>query len=247
MCIRDRSTAGHRLSCVQELVMVVKNNDREGLLGFVEKYSDKVLNARHITSSDCLPTNGVLHTACWYCRGSLVKLIIERGANLNQRDGFGNLPLHIAVLNGHRGIALYLVKFGARLDVPNGSGNTPLMIAILNFRTELATDLLKRGAGHSIPWVAASFRKGMHISLAQYMDWDKEVDRHFRSMDIKTRRVVMATIMSWDDCCAPVMTYCIVREMGKLLMYQEYMRTVPAEGQDTTNSTFSLQFKAFPR
>lgn len=54
-----------------------------------------------------------------------VKLLIQKGANINEQDEFGNTALHIAAHKGNRKLFIYLVQNGALKDIKNKKGKTP--------------------------------------------------------------------------------------------------------------------------
>ena len=70
-------------------------------------------------------------------RADMVKLLIERGANLNVQlntrgvpwSGGGWTPLHHAVARDHRRVASLLLEAGADVSARNDSGRTPLDLA----------------------------------------------------------------------------------------------------------------------
>ena len=49
----------------------------------------------------------------------MVKLLISRGAALNQWDQLRRTPLHLACANNHVEVALMLLEAGADIDVTN--------------------------------------------------------------------------------------------------------------------------------
>ena len=67
-----------------------------------------------VSEFGCDPNDGVsLHTACKHGDLSIVKTLIECGANVNEKDVGGNTPLSLAVLHGHDSIVSALVsEFG---------------------------------------------------------------------------------------------------------------------------------------
>jgi uncharacterized protein len=58
-----------------------------------------------------------------------VKLLVERGADVNEVDANGETALHGAAYRGHNSVVQYLADRGAALDVKNRVGWTPLTIA----------------------------------------------------------------------------------------------------------------------
>ncbi len=72
----------------------------------------------------------LLHRAIESGEIDLVKLLVEEGANLSEKDGLGNAPLHIAVIESRKEIASLLL--GADVNSKNNDGKTPLHIAANN-------------------------------------------------------------------------------------------------------------------
>ena len=62
---------------------------------------------------------------------SVVRLLIDDGANLNTPVRGGLTPLHIAAQGGHDGIIRLLVAKGAAVDAKNARGMTPLAMTSL--------------------------------------------------------------------------------------------------------------------
>lgn len=71
----------------------------------------------------------------------LVKLYLNRGADIDIMGPNGLVPLHIAVLRGNLEMVQYLLEAGARVSIRSASGFTPLMIAV-NGNNEKMVDLL---------------------------------------------------------------------------------------------------------
>ena len=77
----------------------------------------------------------------------MVKFLIARGAAVNVLDGFGNTPMHVACIFGHREVAEELVKNGAEIDSTSEMRSwTPLMLAINESYTDMAEWLIRQGA-----------------------------------------------------------------------------------------------------
>jgi ankyrin repeat protein len=74
--------------------------------------------------------NGTLLTRV-ICHGrvALVRLLLERGAEINQVNDYGGTALHLAALHGHEGVVSILLSSGADTIRIDHLGWTPLMKA----------------------------------------------------------------------------------------------------------------------
>jgi len=73
-----------------------------------------------------------LHIACGNGNESIIKYLIEHGANINGEDEWGETPLHHACENGHENIVEYLIEHGADFNKENEWGETPLHLAYIS-------------------------------------------------------------------------------------------------------------------
>lgn len=90
---------------------------------------------------------GLLHLAC--CRGlfSMVKLIVEHGADIELLDPDGWTPLHhLAEFNQNQEILSYLIEKGVDLDAKDKYGSTALHYAVRNHAFEMVRQLVECGA-----------------------------------------------------------------------------------------------------
>lgn len=79
----------------------------------------------------------------------LVKLLLEKGANVNARNRFGRTPLSNALRgNSSTAVVQLLLDRGADVTVVDMYGNTPLpeAVSLLHNAKEVAFLLLDRGA-----------------------------------------------------------------------------------------------------
>ena len=65
---------------------------------------------------------------------------------LNECDDEGNIPLNLALLNRHEGIANTLVNNKCNLDILDREGNSLLHLAVMRGDSFAATFLIKNGA-----------------------------------------------------------------------------------------------------
>lgn len=76
----------------------------------------------------------------------LVKLLLEKGANVEGATKLGETPLQIASGRGRKDIVLILLKHGAKIGAKDQYGRTALSYAASANRIEVADVLLARGA-----------------------------------------------------------------------------------------------------
>jgi ankyrin repeat protein len=79
-------------------------------------------------------------------QADMVALLLDKGADPNQRTPSGGALLHDAALKGHRDIVQLLIGKGARVNERNASGATPLHDAALGGHLAVVELLLKKGA-----------------------------------------------------------------------------------------------------
>ncbi|MFW5740171.1 MAG: ankyrin repeat domain-containing protein [Myxococcota bacterium] len=90
---------------------------------------------------------------------TLADLLIDRGFDVNARDGFGSTPLHIAVFASNEAFARRLLERGADPNLHDATGHAPLDHAIA--KPELMRMLLDAGGspdgGPKAPWAGKSY------------------------------------------------------------------------------------------
>ena len=79
-------------------------------------------------------------------RFEIVKLLIDRGADVNLVTKAGNAPLHIVIDEiGNIEIVEVLIKNGADINAKNNEGKTPLDLSIDNNYVEIIKILRSHG------------------------------------------------------------------------------------------------------
>lgn len=72
-----------------------------------------------------------------------IRLLVKKGANVNQVTFTGYTPLHYATSIGCTQIAAYLLQQGARQDMRCTNGLTPLFLAVQNGNIDTVRCLLR--------------------------------------------------------------------------------------------------------
>eukprot|EP00730_Choanoeca_flexa_P005777 TRINITY_DN12020_c1_g1_i8.p1 TRINITY_DN12020_c1_g1~~TRINITY_DN12020_c1_g1_i8.p1 ORF type:complete len:1180 (+),score=177.83 TRINITY_DN12020_c1_g1_i8:115-3654(+) len=98
----------------------------------------------------------LLHSACEGGHLETVRLLVNRGANLNAistelaRMYFKETALHVACRKGHTDIVRYLLDHGAAISALRGDGQSPLICAVEADVIDCAQLMFQRGA-HKCP------------------------------------------------------------------------------------------------
>ena len=76
----------------------------------------------------------------------IVKLLLDRGAKIDEKNNKGHTALMFASLKGFKEIVKLLLDYGANVDEKNNEGNTAMMFASLKGFKEVVKLLLDYGA-----------------------------------------------------------------------------------------------------
>ena len=87
-----------------------------------------------------------LHFACESGHVDAVRLLLDKGANVNRANQNGATPLYIACWFGHVDVARLLLERDAEVDRARGDGTTPLYIACMKDHIDVARLLLEKCA-----------------------------------------------------------------------------------------------------
>lgn len=95
--------------------------------------------------------NNCLAEACWRKHFGIARLLIEDGANVNNRDLQKATPLFKASVEGDVEFVRWaLTRGGAEVDTKNDASHTPLFEAAKRGHQEIVSSLLEAGASHKI-------------------------------------------------------------------------------------------------
>ncbi|CAF96498.1 unnamed protein product [Tetraodon nigroviridis] len=106
----------------------VRSHKRGPQLSWSEMLSGRVryLLTNNV-SADLCNEDGLtaLHQCCIDNYEEMVKILLDRGANVNAQDNELWTPLHAAATCGHAGLVIILIAYGADLLAVNSDGNMP--------------------------------------------------------------------------------------------------------------------------
>lgn len=89
----------------------------------------------------------ILYTALIYYEYQIVKLLLDAGADIDIRDGWGNTPLTKACEKGYIDAVKLLIEYGADVNYADKKGKKPLYYAInISKKNEIIKLLVDEGA-----------------------------------------------------------------------------------------------------
>ena len=116
------------------------------------------------------------------------KLLLEKGAPVNQAQKDGSTPLHGAAYFGHALVVGLLLQHGARIDIKNSWGNS----ALDESATPAIRNLIQSASADDISSVAASLKEKKLVLSVRHIEYQgeviaKELTRDPRTLDADTR------------------------------------------------------------
>jgi len=124
-----------------KLLEAAKNGDLAIVEAILEA-EPELVNCRDLDGRQSTP----LHFAAGYNHPEVVKLLLEKGANLQARDKGGLVPLHNACSYGHYEVAELLIRYGANVNVTDLWKYSPLHEASSKSKPDIVRLLLKHKA-----------------------------------------------------------------------------------------------------
>ena len=95
---------------------------------------------------------------------SIVRALLERGADVNVRDKNGNTPLQIAASGGNTNLVMLLIATGADVNSRADNGQTPLFAAVTSSQKEVVELLMQHGA--HLDATDANGRTALQLAIA---------------------------------------------------------------------------------
>ena len=125
------------------------------------------------------PLGKKLHKAIKKGKLQLAMELIEKGANVNTRDEYGNKPIHDAVKKGDSELVSRLIEKGANINAEGYFCNTALHFAAMKGRKKVASILLEAGSEIEIKEIRMGFTplheaiKAGHIEIVELLIQNK--------------------------------------------------------------------------
>ncbi|XP_032502582.1 ankyrin repeat domain-containing protein 54 isoform X2 [Phocoena sinus] len=121
-----------------------------------------------------------------------VQLLLDHGADPNQRDGLGNTPLHLAACTNHVPVITTLLRGGARVDALDRAGRTPLHLA----KSKLS--ILQEGHSQCLEAVRLEVKQIIQM-LREYLERLGRHEQRERLDDLCTRLQMTSTKEQVDE------------------------------------------------
>lgn len=117
----------------------------------------------------------------------VIRLLCEKGVDLDSRDFRGLTPLHYASSYGHGAAVTMLLKNNATADLRDSEGATPLTLAVRNNRKEVVSILVHNGA--SVNYKPSSVLQPLAIAAFNGFDdcLTTLLDNNARINDVDTK------------------------------------------------------------
>ncbi|KAK2136091.1 ankyrin repeat-containing domain protein, partial [Fusarium oxysporum II5] len=113
----------------------------------LQRLLERQPNPADANQRDVKDGKSALHWAFYYKQHSAIRLLIEHGANVNEKDPEGWTPLIQAICEKNEDLVWLLIKKGAQvIDEPDVKGNTALILATLRRNKPMVRALVDNGA-----------------------------------------------------------------------------------------------------
>jgi len=127
-----------------------------------KKKSDELENGKKDEKDSAKDKKGRVH---------IVKLLLEKGAGLNDVDRDGWSALSWAAWSGMKNVVKILLNQDVKIDVADKNGQTPLMIAAYKGHVKIVENLIEKGADKK--GAALLAKKGLSMNSSRKADYDK--------------------------------------------------------------------------
>lgn len=130
----------------KKLIIAARQGKLEGETGCRTLVSELLKMACDLDFNEKPYFRPAMWEAAWKNHEPVVKLLVEKNAQVNYADYEGRTALHEACYYGHQGIVEYLLANKAEIDIEDTNGQTPLFRAVQGGRHDIVSLLVDRGA-----------------------------------------------------------------------------------------------------
>jgi ankyrin repeat protein len=120
-------------------------------------------------------TNTPLMVAALNGRRAIVRLLLEKGARIDDCNNLGERACHLAALRGDEAVLNELIAHGANLGLASSESNTPLSLAVMRSHENIVFALIKAGAPldqrETLCRAAALSARVIHLMLKRGVDF----------------------------------------------------------------------------
>ena len=140
----------------------------------------------------------LLYLSCKSGFYDMAKMLLRRGADINEIQSCGSTALHAAAYYGHEHVVRLLLEYGAQTDIKNTWQNT----ALEESYSKEITNLIKEISSDFIFSAKTTFRKKQLVSRMRPVEFRgqiiaKELIRHPSRFDNKTRSKLNTIRKTW--------------------------------------------------
>ncbi len=140
LCVAIIAIAGRGLAdSAKDFLRFVEQGETRRLQALLTK-QPALVSARFANNATAL------HIAAGYGRVDIIRLLLQKGADIHAKDRYGVTPLHYAVLKKQHQALVELLRRGANVNDASFGGLTPLHLAARIDDTVAINILLSRGA-----------------------------------------------------------------------------------------------------
>lgn len=142
-----------------------------------------------------------LHLAAREGDIAVVNSLIEKGANINEKDKYDHAPLHLATTVGHTETVKLLLDNDAKTDEKNERGDTPLHLAANRGQQKIVSLLLTKGAK-----IDEKNKKGF-----------TPLDLAIKGGQVEAATVLLERGAKVNQCCASVLKLSLEQKNTKMV------------------------------
>lgn len=131
--IRGMSSSSKREESEEKLLQSSRRGDLDTVLSLLQAKSPKN-GSRSSIDINCKGRSKAnqgwtpLHLAAYFGHISVVKALLENGADVNARNGMGDTPLHRAAFTGRADVVTLLIQYNTDVTIINGEGRKPSQV-----------------------------------------------------------------------------------------------------------------------